>query len=87
MTTYEQVHAGDHVLGYDGDVWGVAALDQSPVLRVEMVKPGARLVGYPPAGTEVVVLAAQDVSAEAAAWSVLNALGLCPEILGERWTT
>ncbi|MET0915761.1 MAG: hypothetical protein ABWY81_06130 [Jiangellaceae bacterium] len=87
MTTYEQVHAGDFVLGYDNDVWGVAALTWSPTLTVELVKPGARLVGHPPEGTDVTVLHAQDVTAEAAAWSVLAAAGLNPEMIEERWTT
>lgn len=84
MATYEQVHAGDHVLGYDGDVWGVAEKIPEP-LCVTLVKPGARLVGHPPAGTEVTVLHAQDMSAEAAAWSILAAAGLASQVIGERW--
>ncbi len=84
MTTYEQLHAGDHVLGYDGDTWGVAEVIPDP-LCVTIVKPGERLVARPPAGTEITVLHAQDVSAEAAAWGVLAAAGLAPQVIGEYW--
>lgn len=84
MPTYEQVHAGDHVLGYDNDVWGVAEKIPSP-LTVTLVKPGARLVGHPPEGTPVTVLYASDVTAEQAAWGVLAAAGLAPQMIGERW--
>lgn len=84
MPTFEQVHAGDHVLGHDGDVWGIAETIPDP-LCVTLVKPGSRLVARPPSGTEVIVLHAQDVSAEQAAWGVLAAAGLAPQILGERW--
>lgn len=85
MTTYEQVHTGDHVLGYDGDTWGVAEVIPDP-LTVTLVKPGARLVARPPEGTEVTVLHASDVSEEMAAWSMFAASGMAPQVIGERWT-
>lgn len=87
MTTYEQVHAGDHVLGYDGDVWGVAAVSASPRLVVALVKPGHRVVGYPPPGTPVTILHHADLSAEERAAGAMIAGGLGPiEILSEEWT-
>lgn len=88
MTTYEQVHAGDHVLGYDNEVWGVAEIDHAPALRVVLVRPGHRVQGWPPAGTPVTVLHHADVSAESTAAGVLISGGLGEiEIVSEQWTT
>jgi len=84
--TYEQVHAGDHVLGYDQDVWGVAAVVHSPRLAVTLVKPGHRVVGYPPPGTPVTILHHADVTAEEQAAGTLIVAGLDIEILSEEWT-
>jgi hypothetical protein len=83
--TYEQVHAGDHVLGHDGEVWGVAEIDHFPALRVVLVRPGYRVQGWPPAGTPVTIVQRADVSAEATAVEALLAAGLGPELLGERY--
>lgn len=86
MSTYEQVHAGDHVLGYDGDVWGVAAVTRVPQLSVTLVKPGQRVTGYPPPGTPVTILHQSNVRAEEEAAGALIAGGLPVEILGEEWS-
>ena len=83
--TYEEVHAGDHVLGHDGDLWGVEAIEHVPRLAVTLVKPGHRVTGYPPAGTPVTIVSRSDVGPEAAAWQVLAASGLPVEIIGEMW--
>lgn len=83
--TYEGVHAGDHVLGHDGEVWGVAEIDHAPTLRVVLVRRGHRVQGWPPVGTPVTVLRQQDVSAEYAACAALASGGLGIELLGERW--
>lgn len=85
MPTYEQVHAGDIVLGHDNDLWGVAAIDRAPQLSVTLVKAGARIVGYPPRGTPVTVVTPADVAAEARAAQVFIDAGLGIEILSERW--
>lgn len=86
MTTYEDVHAGDLVLGHDGELWGVAAIARSPQLAVELVRHGLTLTGYPPAGTAVTVVARSDVSAEAAAAQMFIDRGIAPiEIISERW--
>jgi len=85
VSTYEQVHAGDHVLGHDGAVWGVAEIDHRPALRVVLVRPGHRVEGRPPAGTPVTILHREDVAAEFATVEMLAAGGLAPELIGERW--
>jgi hypothetical protein len=84
VTTYEQVHAGAIVLGHDGELWGVEAIDHAPQLAVTLVKHGQRVVGYPPAGTPVTVVTPADVAAEARAAQVLiDAFGPV-EIVSER---
>jgi hypothetical protein len=83
--TYEDVHAGDHVLGHDGAVWGVAEIDHAPYLRVVLARPGHRVQGWPPAGTPVTIVHRSDVTPEFAAVEVLAAAGLEVELIGERW--
>lgn len=83
---YENAHAGDHVLGHDGEVWGVAEIDHAPALRVVLVRPGHRVQGRPPAGTPVTIVHRADTSAEWRAVDVLSAGGLAVELIGERWT-
>jgi len=83
---YEQVHAGDHVLGHDGEVWGVAEIDHAPALRVVLTRPGYRVQGWPPAGTPVTIVHRADTSAEATAVEALIAARMTPELIGERWT-
>lgn len=85
MATYEQVHAGDHVLGRHRDLWGVEAIEHVPRLAVTLVKPGHRVTGYPPSGTPVTIVHASDVGAEAAAWQVLAAALGPVEIIREMW--
>lgn len=85
MTTYEQVHAGAVVLGYDNQAWGVEQIMHSPTLAVTLVRHGARVTGYPPAGTEVTVLDPADVRAEEWAAQVLIEAFGSVELLGERW--
>lgn len=85
MDTYEGVHTGDHVLGHDNAVWGVAEIDHSPALRVVLVRDGYRVEGRPPAGTPVVIVHREDVSAEFRAAEVLAAGGLGVKLIGERW--
>ena len=85
MASYDEVHAGDHVLGYDGDLWGVEAIEHSPRLAVTLVKPGHSVTGYPPAGTQVTIVHRSDVSPEGAAWQVLAAAFGPVEVVGEKW--
>jgi hypothetical protein len=84
MTGYEQVHAGDTVLGHDNDLWGVAAIDHGPPLAVTLVKGTTRVTGYPPPGTPVTVVTPADVSAEARAAQTFIDAGFAVEIVGER---
>jgi hypothetical protein len=83
--TYESVHAGDIVLGHDGELWGVARIEHEPELVVELVKHGTRVVGRPPAGTPVTVVTPADVDAERqAAGALVSAFGPV-KIVSERW--
>jgi hypothetical protein len=85
MNTYESVHAGDVVLGHDGELWGVARIEREPELVVELVRYGARVVGRPPAGTPVTVVEPADVSAEQRAVNALLGGGFDVELISERW--
>lgn len=84
MATFEQVHAGDTVLGHDGEVWGVKGIDHVPHLAVTLVKYGQQVVGYPPPGTPVTVVTPADLSAEFWATQILiDAFGAV-EVISER---
>jgi len=85
VPTYEEVHAGDHVLGHDGDLWGVEAIEHVPRLAVTLVKPGHKVTGYPPAGTPVTIVHRSDIAAELAAAQVLIDGGFNIEIVAERY--
>jgi hypothetical protein len=83
VATYEQAHAGDIVLGHDGELWGVLAIDRVPQLAVTLVKGVQRVVGYPPQGTPVTVVIPADVAAEARAAQVFMDAGFTIEIVHE----
>lgn len=83
MTTYEGVHAGDVVLGYDNQLWGVAEIQHEPVLSVTFVRHGTRMTGYPPAQTPVTVVTPANMSAEARTAQMFIDAGLPVSILGE----
>lgn len=85
MASYDEVHAGDHVLGHDGDLWGVEAIEHGPRLAVTLVKPGHRVTGYPPPGTQVTIVYRSDMSAELVAAQALIDGGLNIEIVSERY--
>lgn len=84
--TYEGLHAGDLVLGSDGEVWGVARIVHVPQLAVTLVRNGHAVIGTPALGTPVTVVQRADVSAEFEAARVLIAGLGAVEILGETWT-
>lgn len=86
MAAYEQVHAGDTVLGHDNDVWGVESIDHGPPLVVALVKHAGtvRVVGYPPPGTQVTIVSRADVRAEERAAQVFIDAGLDVELVSER---
>lgn len=84
MAGYEQVHAGDTVLGHDGELWGVEAIQHVPQLVVTLVRYGRRIVGYPPPGTPVTVVEPADLAAEARAAQVFIDAGIDVEIVYER---
>jgi hypothetical protein len=87
-STWEQVHAGDVVLGHDGQTYGVAdiapAAPGGPI--VTLYRHGARVgPAQPPPGTPIVVVRRADTSAEAHAFSVLAAAGVGPEVIRESY--
>ena len=88
MTTYEDVHAGDLVLGNDPgrQTWGVEHIAHAPRLAVTLVRHGAQVTGYPPPGTEVTIVQRADVSAEFWAAQIFIGAGLDIEIVSEHWT-
>ncbi len=85
VTTYEQVHAGDVVLGGDGEAWGVAWTyrGQDGRLAITLTRHGRRVTGYPPPGTEVTVIEPADVRAEGWAFGVLAEAFGDIELIGE----
>jgi hypothetical protein len=84
MAIYEQVHAGDIVLGHDGDLWGVKEITHVPQIAVTLVKNGLIVTGYPPAGTPVTVVSPADLSAEFEAAQMFIDAGLGVEVVHER---
>lgn len=85
MATFEDVHAGDVVLGHDGQLWGVAAKATEPQLTVVLVNGDQRLIARPPFGTHIEIIEPSDVSPEFAAWLTLTtALGPV-DIISESW--
>lgn len=86
MDTYETVHAGDVVLGADGQEWGVVAISRvGGQLAVALTRFGQTVTGYPPSGTPVTVLSRADTIEEARAYEVLAASFGDVEVLGEVW--
>jgi hypothetical protein len=84
--TYEGLHAGDLVLGDDGEVWGVSSITHAPRLVVTLVRHEHAVTGTPPPGTPVTVVQRADVTAEfAAAATLIAGLGSV-ELIGETWT-
>lgn len=89
MATYEDVHAGDLVLGHDNAVWGVAEIVRTPRLAVTLVKDDGhtRVTGYPPGGTEVAIVQRADISQEMSAAQLLIEAGVGVELIAETWIT
>ena len=85
MATYEQVHAGDTVLGHDGNLWGVEAITFVPQIVVTLVRYERTITGYPPPGTPVVIVKPADVEPERVAAGVLIGAGFTVELIAERW--
>lgn len=82
MDTYETVHAGDVILGHDGQEWGVAAIGGG---AVTLTRFGQTVTGYPPGGTPVTVLSRADTIEEARAFAVLQQSFGDVEVVGEVW--
>lgn len=85
MTSYEDVHAGDVVLGYDGELWGVQHVAHEPELAVVLVKHGARVAGRPPVGTPVTIVERADVTREFGAAELLAQAFGPLAIISENW--
>jgi hypothetical protein len=87
LTTWERVHAGDIVLGYDEQTWGVVEIrhDYPPGPVITLTPFGQSVTGWAPLGTPVTVVSPVDTSAEAAAFAALTGAGLTVEILRESY--
>lgn len=86
MTTWAECHAGDIVIGYDGQTWGVESIAPHPAgPAVTIVRHEQRLTAQPPGDTPIERLDEADVSAEAAAFATLTAAGLGPVVLWESY--
>lgn len=83
--TWGSLHAGDVVLGSDGQEWGVEQVDDIGGLVVGLVRHGERVTGYPDADAPVTVVSRCDTAAEQAAWQALNDAGLQPQVISESW--
>ncbi len=83
MSTYEEVHAGDVVLGHDGNAWGVEKIQHVPALAVTLIRYGDRVTGYPSAGTPVEIIQSPDMSGEARAYDALVAAFGDVSLIGE----
>jgi hypothetical protein len=80
--TYDaDARPGDIVRGGDGNVWRIAEMDRetSRGFSVTLERPGQRVTGWPPLGTEVEILQRAEVphgtGAEVAALQALAAFG------------
>lgn len=86
--TWEQVHAGDIVRGYDGQNWGVVAITlgdpAGPVITLHRL---GTTVGpaQPAPGTPIVIVERANTADEAAAHAVLAAAGLGPQVIHEEY--
>lgn len=87
MDTYETLHAGDVILGADGQEWGVVAISHiGGQVAVALTRHGRTVTGYPPGGTPVTVLSRADTIEEARAYEVLAASFGEVTVMEETWT-
>lgn len=89
MDTWDGVHAGDVVLGHDGQTYGVVSVVHTvpggPV--VTLTRHGLTVgPAQPPPGAPITVLQRADATAEARAFTVLATAGLNPELIRESYT-
>lgn len=87
MDTWDDVHAGDVVLGHDGQTYGVVAVHVAPGGPVITLFRHGAIAGpaQVPHGTPVTVLQRADTAAEARAFAVLATARLNPEVIGESY--
>lgn len=88
QSTWAALHAGDVIVGADGDTWGVVLTSQATIFGpfvITLYRLGREVIGYPPADGVVTVVQRADTRAERAAWSVLSDAGIEAEIIGETW--
>jgi hypothetical protein len=87
-TVWEDVNAGDVVLGHDRETYGVTDVQlghpYGPI--VTLYRLGLTVgPAQPPYGTPIYVVERADVSAEAAAFDVLQQAGLGPAVIRESY--
>jgi hypothetical protein len=88
--TWGSLHAGDVVLGNDGQEWGVEATRRTALfvsghVTITLVRHGMRATAGVAAHLPVVVVRRADTSEEYRAAGALLAGGLTPEVIEERW--
>lgn len=87
MPVWEDAHAGSIVLGHDGGTYRVSGHGPhpaGPVITMIDVMTGARVgPAQPPPGTPITIIEHANMNAEAAAFAILAAAGLGPELLWE----
>jgi hypothetical protein len=87
VDTWGSLHAGDIVLGADGQQWGVERLLRPTpgVVTVTAIRHGDHATASMHDDLPVTVVRRADTSEEYRAAAVLLAAGLTPEVVSERW--
>lgn len=89
MSTWRDVHAGDIVLGHDGQEWGVLGIEHDPpsmldrTSAVTLTRYGRTLTGRPPSVAPVIITQTADHSDTASAIDALLSVGFGVEIISE----
>lgn len=86
--TWDDVHAGDVIIGHDGQAYGVEDICPDPVRgpTITLIRHGIRTgPAQPPPGTPIRIAQRAETSGEAYAFGVLAAAGLNPQVIRESY--
>lgn len=83
-STWGALHAGDTIVGADGEAWGVLGTLSEP-FAIALYRLGRTVIGYPDPSGPVSVIRRADTDTEARAWGVLSGAGFAPEVIRESW--
>lgn len=85
-STWNDVHAGDIVLGHDCNHWGVTSRGVAPGgVEIEIVRHGERLASIVPHGTPITVVSCDESHAPPPAVALLMAAFPGTEIIRESY--